>query len=155
MKTLRLCVLVSMSLYFSISCIAFFAIAALMLHDLFTKPGINMMRSLLLLVPELGMASVFGLATCAMVMGWKTRNRWGIAGSLLSLCAPLPVLYWGTSLFWHYLLGCLWPSWLFGTGGLVFFSKAGTPHSLSHGLKMNLERVVEAQDEMDPSRRYE
>ena len=135
MKTIRLSLMTGMFLYFSASCIAFFVAAIYVLHGMTST---NTLRSLLLLITELGMAGTFGLAACATMIGWRTRNRWGTAGSLLSICVPLPVLYWGVGMFLRYLLACLWPSWLFGVLGLALFLKAGTPHSLTYDIRKTL-----------------
>lgn len=139
MKAFRVSMMACMCLYFAASCIAFSIAAAYVLPRISASIGVAILRSLLLLfITELVMAILFGVATCASAMGWKTRNRWGVAVSLLSFCVPLLMLSWGVSMFWHYLLGCLWPAWLFGAIGLILFPKAGSPHSLSHDLRMIL-----------------
>jgi len=139
-RTIRLSLMTGMCLYFSASCIAFTVVAIYVLRRMCASPGVNMLRSLLLLITELSMVSLFGVAAYATLMGWKTRNKWGIAGSLLSICVPLPVLYWGVGMFLRYLLACLWPSWLFGVIGLILFPKAGAPHPLIFDIRKSLGR---------------
>lgn len=142
MKAFRVSLMACMFLYFAASCIAFGAAAIYISPRIFSSGTvISAQRPLLLFcITELGMAILFGLAAFSTMMGWQTRNKWGIAGSLLSICVPLLVLYWGVSVFWHYLLACLWPSWLFGGMGLILYQKASTPHSLSYDFKMVLRR---------------
>lgn len=153
MKALRVSLMVCMLLYFAVSCIAFSVAAAYVFLSIFVSSGMARAHFLLLFcTTEAGIAILFGLAACATMMGWRTRNRWGIAGSLLGICVPLLVLHWGVSVFSHYLVACLWPSWLFGVIGLILFPKAGTPHSLSHDLRMTLHAAQERRRSESPNR---
>jgi len=141
MKLVRLWMMASMFLYFSASCIVFVVPAVSVINNVHSSSGVSILRSVLLLAAELSAASTFALTACAIIGGWRTRNRWGIAGSLLSICVPLPVLHWGVSMFWRYLLACLWLCWLFGAIGLFLFLTAGSPHSLIYDLRKNLGRM--------------
>src|SRR6185437_4034687 len=122
---LRVILMTTMLIWFLAFCIVFIVVAINLLRDMFTSHGINMLRSLALFAAELCMASMYGLSACATLMGWKTRNRWGVVGSLLSICVPLSVLYWGASMFWRYLIISFWPFWLIGVIGTVLFWNGG------------------------------
>jgi len=141
MKVIRVSATTCMVLYLVASCIIFATAALYVLRDMFTSHGIIMLRLLLLFLTELSMACIFTLAAYATVKGWRTRDRWGIAASLLSVCAPFAFLFWGASAFWRYL-ACLWPAWLFGAVGFFVFSNAGRmPHSLAHDLRTTLGKA--------------
>ena len=115
-----------MLLYFFASCIAFIVIAARELGYMYWNHPINMPGSIFLFLWEVSAAGTFALAGCATILKkWRTGNKWGIAGSLVSICVPLPALFWGVNMFWRYLLACLWPSLLFGAIGLILFSTGG------------------------------
>jgi hypothetical protein len=147
MRIVRICLMTSMLVYFSASCIVFVVPIASVVNNMLTNPGVSTLRSALLIAAELSSASIFGLTAFAIAKGWRTRNRWGIAASLLSICVPLPFLYWGATMFWSYLLACLWPSWLFGAIGSILFLKAGTPHSLIYDLRKHLGWGSQASEE--------
>jgi hypothetical protein len=56
---------------------------------------------------------------------WKRKDSakiWGTVASLLSLLAPLPMLYFGVSVFLKTFLGFYWPSTVLGIVGLIAFS---------------------------------
>lgn len=147
MKIARLCLMISMLLFFVASCFVFVVPALSVVRNIVADQRISLFRSTVLLAAELGAASIFALTACAIVMGWRTRNKWGIASSLMSVCVPCLFLYGGIGMFWQYLLACLWPSWLFGIIGLLLFWKAGMPNPLVYDLRGQLGHATRARQE--------